>query len=64
MIHLIFGIAVEKDWEIRQVDIKSVYLYGDLDKEIFIEPPPGYTVPTGSVLRLKKALYGLKQAGH
>ena len=62
-IRLIFGIAVEKDWEIRQVDIKSAYLYGDLDEEIFMKPPPGYDVPRGSVLHLKKALYGLKQAG-
>ena len=60
---LLFAIAVKKDWEIRQVDVKTVYLYGDLDEEIYMDPPLGYKVPEGSVLHLKKALYSLKQAG-
>ena len=62
-IRLLFAMAVEKDWEIRQIDVKTAYLYGDLDEEIYMEPPPGYEVPEGHVLRLGKALYGLKQAG-
>ena len=57
------AIAVEKDWEVRQIDVKNAYLYGDLDEEIFMEAPQGYDVPDGHVLLLKKALYGLKQAG-
>ena len=56
--------AVEKDWEVRQIDVKNTYLYGDLDEEIFMEAPQGYDIPDGHVLLLKKALYGLKQAGH
>ena len=55
--------AVEKDWEVQQINIKNTYLYGDLDKEIFMEAPQGYDIPDGHVLLLKKALYGLKQAG-
>lgn len=62
-IRLLFALAVEKDWEIRQIDVKTAYLNGNLDEEIFMGPPKGYTVPKGHVLRLKKALYGLKQAG-
>ena len=57
------GIAAAKRWDIRQVDVKSAYLYGDLDEEIYMKPPPNYEVPNGNVLHLKKALYGLKQAG-
>ena len=55
---------VEKDWEIHQIDVKTAYLYRDLDEEIFMEPPKGYQAPKGHVQRLKKALYGLKQASH
>ena len=62
-IRLLLGIAAAKDWEIRQIDVKSAYLYGDLDEEIYMDAPPGYEVPEGYVLHLLKALYGLKQAG-
>lgn len=62
-IRLLMALAVEKDWEIRQIDVKTAYLNGELDEEIYMEPPPGYDVPEGHVLRLLKALYGLKQAG-
>ena len=60
---LLFAIAVSKDWKIHQVDVKTTYLYGDLDEEIYMDPPFGYPVPEGHTLHLKKALYGLKQAG-
>ena len=55
--------AVKKDWEVWQINIKNAYLYGDLNEEIFMEAPQGYNVPDGHVLLLKKAPYGLKQAG-
>ena len=62
-IRLLFGLAVEKDWEIRQIDVKTAYLHGDLDEEIYMEAPDGLDIPEGMVLRLRKAIYGLKQAG-
>ena len=62
-IRLLFGLAVEKDWEIRQIDVKTAYLHGDLDEEIYMEPPEGLDIPDGMVLRLDKAIYGLRQAG-
>ena len=49
-IRLLLGIAAEKDWEIHQIDVKSAYLYGDLDEEIYMSPLPGYNVPKGHVL--------------
>ena len=62
-IRLMLAIAVQCDWEIRQIDVKTAYLHGELDEEIFMEPPEGFPAPNGHVYRLKKALYGLKQAG-
>jgi len=62
-LRMIFVLAVEKDWEIRQVNVKNAYLYGDLDEEIYMEVPEGMDIPEGKVFYLIKALYGLKQAG-
>jgi hypothetical protein len=50
------------DLECDQVDIVAAFLNGDLKETIFMEPPEGSDIPSGSVLRLKKSLYGLKQS--
>jgi hypothetical protein len=42
------------------MDIKTAFLYGDIDKDIWIELPTGYRV-SGTV-KLRKALYSLKQS--
>jgi len=46
------------------MDVKNVFLHGDLHEEVDMEQPPGYVDQThpNLVCRLKKALYGLKQA--
>jgi hypothetical protein len=45
------------------MDVKSTFLHGDLQEEIYMEQPPGYVQNDSSlVFRLKKSLYGLKQA--
>ncbi|KAL0314939.1 UNVERIFIED_CONTAM: Retrovirus-related Pol polyprotein from transposon RE2, partial [Sesamum angustifolium] len=56
--------ALIKKWKIYQMDVKSAFLNGYIDEEIYVEQPQGF-IAKGSeekVLRLKKALYGLKQA--
>jgi hypothetical protein len=60
----ILAIATEFNLEVHQMDVKSVYLNGELEEEIFMEPPPSFDVPEGMVLRLIKAVYGTKQGGH
>lgn len=44
------------------MDIVIAFLNGEIDYEIFVEPPDGYPEANGQVLLLKKALYGLKQS--
>ena len=59
------ALATLENWHISGLDVRSAYLYGKLDKEIYMEFPEGFHPPhlRGKVLRLLCALYGLKQAG-
>ena len=63
-IRLVVALAAQRGWAIYQLDVKSAFLYGELNEEVFVEQPYGY-VQKGhehKVYKLKKALYGLKQA--
>ena len=46
------------------MDVKSTFLNGELEEEVYMEQPQGYEVPgqEDKIYRLKKELYGLKQA--
>ncbi|GJY47611.1 reverse transcriptase [Tanacetum coccineum] len=63
-IRLIIAIDAQHRWKIHQMDVKSAFLNGLLEEEVYVEQPEGYVAKgqEGKVLRLKKALYGLKQA--
>ncbi|KAG8486732.1 hypothetical protein CXB51_020279 [Gossypium anomalum] len=63
-IRLLVALAAQMQWKIHQLDVKSAFLNGFLEEEIYIDQPQGFVV-TGKedmVYRLKNALYGLKQA--
>jgi hypothetical protein len=46
------------------MDVKSTFLNGFLEEEVYVDQPPGFEVQEqpAKVYRLKKALYGLKKA--
>ncbi len=58
----LFAIAAALDLEIHQMDVKTAFLYGDIDEEIFVEQPEGLGNGSDQVCKLNKALYGLKQS--
>ena len=58
------AIAALRDLEIHQMDVKTAFLNGDLEEEIYMKQPEGFVIPgqEDKVCRLVKSLYGLKQA--
>ena len=61
---MIMAIAAEKDLEMIQLDVKTAFLYGTLEEEIYMKQPEGFIIPgkEEEVRCLVKSLYGLKQA--
>jgi len=63
-ISLLLAAAALEWWYIKGLNIKSVFLYGHLDKEIYMEQPEGFKIhgQKRKVLCLRQAIYRLKQA--
>ena len=58
-IRMLMDIAVLHNLEIHQMDVKSTFLNGELNDEIYMEQPEGFIVPSQEkkVCRLVKSLY-------
>jgi hypothetical protein len=52
------------DFEVEHIDVKTTFLHGDLEEEIYMKHPEGFVVKGKKelVCKLKKSLYGLKQS--
>jgi hypothetical protein len=63
-IKTILSLVVVEDLHLEHLDVKTTFLHGDLEEEIYMQQPQGYEVKGKENLfyRLKKSLYGLKQA--
>lgn len=62
-VRMILTIAANEGWRIYQLDVKSAFLHGELNEEVFVEQPRGYEKKGSEqkVYKLHKALYELKQ---
>ncbi|GJS05798.1 ribonuclease H-like domain, reverse transcriptase, RNA-dependent DNA polymerase [Tanacetum coccineum] len=63
-IRLLLAIAANNKWQVHHLDVKSAFLHGDLQEEVYVTQPEGFIKrnDNGKVYRLIKALYGLRQA--
>ena len=62
-IRMLLAFACHKNFILYQMDVKSAFLNGFINEEVYVEQPPGFGSFNFSnhVFKLKNALYGLKQ---
>ena len=63
-IQLILAIAANLNLELYQMDVKTVFLNGELDEEIYMDQPIGFVTKgqEHKMCKLKQSIYGLKQS--
>ncbi|CAI7894732.1 unnamed protein product [Closterium sp. NIES-53] len=61
-LRVILGMAANRGWRIKQMDITTAFLNVIILEELYMQQPEGLDDGSGRVCRLKKAIYGLKQA--
>ncbi|CAA7015796.1 unnamed protein product [Microthlaspi erraticum] len=63
-IRSLLSIVVNLNLELEQMDVKTAFLHGNLEEDLYMEQPEGYVDKSkpNHVCLLKKALYGLKQS--
>jgi hypothetical protein len=63
-VRFLLAYAANLGWKVHHLDVKSAFLHGELEEDVYVTQPEGFEVKGKEqhVLRLSKALYGLKQA--
>ncbi|KAJ9534762.1 hypothetical protein QJQ45_013135 [Haematococcus lacustris] len=61
-VRALLATAAAWDMDLEHLDVKTAFLNGYLDEEIYMKQPAGYEDGSARVCRLKRALYGLRQA--
>ena len=57
------AVALQKEYSIQQLDVRTAFLHGNIDKDVYIKPANGVQLcKEGQVLNLQRGIYGLKQA--
>lgn len=60
-VRTLLAVANTKNLKIEQMDVKSAFLHGTSEEDIYMKVPEGFNYGEGKVLKLCKSLYGLKQ---
>jgi hypothetical protein len=63
-LRVILALVAHFDLELHQMDVKTTFLNGDLEEEVYMKQPEGFSSNSGEhlVCKLKRSIYGLKQA--
>ena len=65
-IRMVLAIAAELNLEVRQLDVKTDFLYADIEEEVYVKTAPGFETTNKDgvqlMMKLEKSLYGLAQS--
>lgn len=64
-LRVLLASVTQEDFEMIQFDVRTAFLYGELEEQIHMEVPAGFKIEASAnevMCQLKKSLYGLKQA--
>ena len=63
-LQIIMALVAHFDFDLHQMDVKMTFLNGNLEEEVYMKQPEGFSSSEGEhlVCKLKKSIYGLKQA--
>ena len=62
-IRILLAIMINYDYEIRQMDVKTIFLNGDLVKDVYMKQLEGFeSINSQKLCKLQRSIYGLKQA--
>jgi ATP-binding cassette subfamily B (MDR/TAP) protein 1 len=63
-IRVVLGIVAAENLHLEQLDVKTAFLHGNLEEDIYMQQPEGFAMQgkENQVCKLQKSLYGLKQA--
>ena len=61
-IRIVLTIVASEKWEVQHIDVKSAFLHGYLEEDIYKRKPKGYIEKSSLVFKMRKYLYGIKKA--
>ena len=63
-VRIMLAVAAFFDYEIWQMDVKTAFLNGNIEEELYMMQPKGFVDPKDAdkVCKLQQSIYGLKQA--
>ncbi|CAM9949757.1 unnamed protein product, partial [Sphacelaria rigidula] len=62
-IKLGMAVAVQEEWPLYHFDVTQAFVQAEVDTELYMRLPEGFSVLTDVTVKLEKSIYGIKQAG-
>ena len=63
-LRIILALVVQRDYELKQMDVITAFLNADIEEEVYMKQPKGYEQGRNLYCKLNKAIYGTRQAPH